>query len=103
MFHQIVHEIWTLAIGNTREGKTQKSLFYVGDIGFYDCKRMCFGLTNVPDTFNAKWKKCKVKFHLKECLIFFLKDILIFSKTFEEHCQLLKKVFKQLAHHEFNF
>lgn len=37
--------------------------------------------------------------HFKECLIF-LDDILIFSKTFEEHCQRLEKVFKQLAHHE---
>ena len=34
--------------------------------------------------------------HLKECLIF-LDDILIFSKTFEEHCQRLERVFKKLA------
>ena len=34
--------------------------------------------------------------HLKEFFIF-LDDILIFSKTFEEHCQRLERVFKKLA------
>lgn len=52
VFHQIVHEILTLAGGNTREGKTQKSLFYLGDIGFYDYCRLSFGLTDVPATFQ---------------------------------------------------
>lgn len=57
VFHQIVHEIWTLAGVNTREGKTQKSLFSVGDIGFYNCNRMCFGLTYVPATFQRYMEK----------------------------------------------
>ena len=36
--------------------------------------------------------------HLKECLIYF-DDIIIFSKTFEEHLERLENVFKQLERH----
>lgn len=34
--------------------------------------------------------------HLKECLIF-LDDVLIFSNTFDEHCERLKNVFLKLS------
>lgn len=80
------------------EKDKHKTAFSVGNIGFYECNRMCFGLTNAPATFQRLMEKCMGEIHLKECLIF-LDDILIFSKTFEEHCQRLEKVFKQLSHH----
>ena len=36
--------------------------------------------------------------HLRECLIY-LDDIIIFSKTFDEHITRLENVFKQLEKH----
>jgi hypothetical protein len=57
---------------------------------------MCCGLTNAPDAFQRLMEKCIGEKHLKDCLIF-LHAILIFSNTFEQHCQRLEKVFKRLA------
>ena len=37
--------------------------------------------------------------HLKECLIY-LDEIIIFTKTFDEHIKRLENVFKQLEQHE---
>lgn len=59
---------------------------------------MGFGLTNAPATFQRLMEKCMGEMHLRECLIF-LDDILIFSKTFEEHIQRLEAVFARLAQH----
>jgi hypothetical protein len=73
-----------------------KTAFSVGNLGFYECKRMCFGLTNAPATFHRLMEKCLGEMHLKDCLIF-LDDILIFSNSFEQHCQRLKRVFQRLA------
>lgn len=86
-----------MAEGDSREGQT-KTAFSEGKTGFYECNRTCLGLTNDPATFQCLMEKCMGHIHLKECLIF-LHGILIFSKTFEEHCQQLENVFKQLAHH----
>ena len=58
---------------------------------------MAFGLTNAPATFQRLMEACMGELHLKECLIF-LDDILIFSKTFEEHLSRLG-VFSRLKKH----
>ena len=75
-----------------------KTAFSVGNLGFFECNRMSFGLTNAPATFQRLMEKCMGEMHLRECLIF-LDDILIFSKTFEEHVQRLESVFSRLAEH----
>ncbi len=75
-----------------------KTAFSVGNLGFFECNRMSFGLTNAPATFQRLMEKCMGEMHLRECLIF-LDDILIFSKTFEEHIQRLESVFSRLAEH----
>ena len=72
-----------------------KTAFLVGNLGFYECNRMGFGLTNAPATFQRLMEKCMGSMHLRECLIF-LDDILIFSKTFDEHISRLTSVFKRL-------
>ena len=61
---------------------------------------MAFGLTNDPATFQRLMERCmgELHVHLKECPIY-LDDIIIFSKTFEEHLERLENVFKQLEHH----
>ena len=58
-----------------------KPAFSVGNLGFYECNRMAFGLTNAPATFQRLIERCIGEMNLKDCLIF-LDDILIFLKIF---------------------
>ena len=61
--------------------------FTVGPLGFYECVRMPFGLTNVPATFQWLMESCLGDLHLQQCIIY-LDDIIIFfedsQKTFEK-------------------
>ena len=72
--------------------------FSVGPLGFYECNRMAFGLTNAPATFQRLMEKCMGELNLRDCLIF-LDDVLIFSDTFEEHIVKLEAVFSRLKQH----
>ena len=69
--------------------------FTVGPLGFYECVRMPFGLTNVPATFQRLMESCLGDLHLKYCIIY-LDDIIIFSKTPGEHLKRLQSVFEKL-------
>ena len=75
-----------------------KTAFSVGTMGFFECNRMAFGLTNAPATFQRLMERCMGDLNLTECLIF-LDDILIFSETFEEHISRIGAVFSQLCQH----
>ena len=70
--------------------------FTVGALGFYECVWMSFGLTNAPATFQQLMETCLGEIHLKWCIIY-LDDIIVFSKTPEEHIERLKGVFEKLA------
>ena len=69
--------------------------FTVGNVSYFECSRMAFGLTNAPVTFQRLIERCMGELNLKECLIF-LDDILFFSETFEEHLERLEAVFSRL-------
>ena len=56
---------------------------------------MPFGLANVPATFQAYINKALRGFIDDFCIVY-LDDILIFSKTKEEHDQHLQQVYEQL-------
>ena len=58
--------------------------FTLGPLGFSECKRIPFGLTNAPATFQHLMQGCLGNLHLQYCIIY-LDDIIIFSKTPEEH------------------
>ncbi len=75
-----------------------KTAFSVGGLGFYECNRMAFGLTNAPATFQRLMETCMGELNLRECLVF-IDDILIFSKTFEEHLSRLDAVLQRLHKH----
>ena len=81
-----------------KEEDKHKTGFTVGPSGFYECNRMAFGLTNAPATFQRLMEACMGEMHLTECLIF-LDDILIFSKTFEDHLKRLESAFERLEKH----
>ena len=80
------------------ESDKAKTAFSVGNLGFYECNRMAFGLTNAPATFQRLMERCMGELNLKECLIF-LDDILVFSQNFEEHLEWLEAVFSRLKEH----
>ena len=56
---------------------------------------MPFGLTNAPATFQCLMESHLGDYHLKYCIIY-LDDIIIFSKSPEEHIVRLWKVFQKL-------
>ena len=70
--------------------------FTVSPLGSYGCKRMPFGLTNAPATFQHLMESCLGELHLYWCIIY-LDDIIVFSKTPEEHLERLRGVFDKLA------
>ena len=70
--------------------------FTVGPLGFYECERMPFGLTNTPATFQCLMESCLGELHLNWCIIY-LDDIIVFSKTLEEHLERLRGVSDKLA------
>ncbi|MCG8044577.1 MAG: RNase H-like domain-containing protein [Candidatus Thiodiazotropha endolucinida] len=81
-----------------KEEDKHKTAFSVGNLGFYECNRMAFGLTNAPATFQRLMERTMGELNLKECLIF-LDDILIFSENFEDHLDRLEAVFSRLRQH----
>ena len=56
---------------------------------------MPFGLTNVPATFQRLMESCLGELHLNWCIIH-LDDIIVFSRTPEEHIHRLKADFEEL-------
>ena len=62
--------------------------FTVSPLGFYECLRMPFRLTNAPATFQRLMESCLGDLHLQQCIIY-LDDIIIFSKTPQEHLDQL--------------
>ena len=62
----------------------QYTTFTLGSMGLYECKSMPFGLCNGPPTFQRLMLNCLGELNLTYCLIY-LDDVIIFSKTEEEH------------------
>ena len=69
--------------------------FTVGPVGFYECKRMPFGLTNTPATFQRLMETCLGDLNLHWCIIY-LDDKVIFSKDLVSHLERPKAVFWKL-------
>ena len=69
--------------------------FTMGPLGFWECERMHFGLTNAPATFQRLMESCLSELHLTWCIIY-LDDIIVFSQTPDEHLFRLKVVFNKL-------
>ena len=78
----------------TEESKAMTT-FTVGPLGFYECIRMPFRLTNAPATFQHLMESCLGDMHLNWCIIY-LDDVIVFSKTPEEHLIRLRGVFQKL-------
>ena len=88
-----------LKSGNWQEELEDESIpltaFTIGPLGFYECVCMPFGLTNAPATFQHLMECCLREMHLNWCIIY-LDDVIIFSKTPEEHIERLQAVLQKL-------
>ena len=97
------HAVWFSTL-NLKSGYWQVELeeeakpltaFTMGPLGFWECECMPFGLTNAPPTFQRLMESCLGELHLNWCIIY-LDDIIVFSRTPEEHLHRLKAVFEKL-------
>ena len=66
------------------ESLKQYTVFTVGNLGFFECNCMPFGLCNALATFQWLMQNCLGELNLIYCLIY-LNDIVVFSHTAEEH------------------
>ena len=60
------------------EASKQYTAFTVGNLGFFKCNHMPFGLCNALSTFQRLMQNCLGKLNLIYCLIY-LDDIIMFS------------------------
>ncbi|XP_021616670.1 uncharacterized protein LOC110617986 [Manihot esculenta] len=67
--------------------------------GSYELRVMPFGLTNAPATFCTLMNKVFQSF-LDRFVVVYLDDIVVYSRTLEEHARHLKQVFKVLRDNE---
>ena len=84
-----------LKIQNSDKPKTAFTTRY----GLYEYTVMSFGLTNAPAYFMYLMNKVFMEF-LDKFVVVFIDDILIFSKTEEEHAKHIRLVLQKLREHK---
>ena len=67
--------------------------------GLYEYTVMLFGLTNAPTYFMYLMNKVFMEF-LDKFVVVFIDDILVFSKTEDEHTEHLRLVLQKLREHK---
>ena len=72
--------------------------FKLGSMGLFQCDRMPFGLCNTPMTFQRLMQNCLGELNLTYCLIY-LDNVIVYSKTQEEHLQRMHVIFDCLREH----
>ena len=65
---------------------------FVTHAGLYEFTTMPFGLCNVPGTFQ-RLLECVLRGLTWQIALIYLDDVLVYSRTFEEHLQHLRLVF----------
>ena len=76
----------------------QYTAFTLGSMGLYECESMPFRLCNAQPTFQRLMLNCLGELNLTYCLIY-LDDVIIFSKTEEEHLEQMRVVFDRFREH----
>ena len=76
----------------------QHKTAFITDHGMFEWRRMSFGFTNAPGTFQRAMDRI---FHdMQDFVIIYLDDIIVCSKTEEEHFEHLSRIFKRLREHQ---
>ena len=76
----------------------QYTAFTVGSMGVYEFLRMLYGLCNALATFQRLMQNCLGELNLTYALIY-LDDVIVFSRTEEEHLHHLRVVFAHFLEH----
>ena len=86
-----------LGYGQVKIDEESKPLtvFTLGPLSFYECKRMPFRLTNTSTTFQRLMETCLGDLNLHWCIIY-LDDMVIPSKDLASHLERLEAVFQKL-------
>ena len=85
---------WQVEVAEHDKHKTAFST----PMGLFEANRMPFGLQNAPSTFQRLMTCCFGDLNFTHLLIY-LDDLIIFSKTFDEHLERLQLVFDRLQEH----
>jgi hypothetical protein len=83
---------WQIAMDRESQARTA----FVIRNGLYEFKVMPFGLTNAPATFQRTMDKVLGELNLK-CALVYIDDIIVFSRSFEEHLKHLRMVFTKIS------
>lgn len=75
----------------------EKTAFTVNN-GHYEYVRMPFGLKNAPSTFQRVMDNV-LKEYLNEFCLVYMDDVIVFSKSLQEHINHLRLVFQKLRHY----
>ena len=86
---------WQIAMD---EVSKQYIAFTLGNLGFFKCEHMPFGLCNNVAIFQRLIQNCLGELNLTYCSIY-LDDVIVFSKMKEEHLQGLCTVFNHFREH----
>jgi hypothetical protein len=81
-----------------KEGDEWKAAFWTNH-GLYKPLVMFFGLTNSPDTFQTMMDGIFKELITEGIVVVYLNDVLIFTKTLEEHWEVVHKVIALLQLH----
>ncbi|MCG8625304.1 MAG: reverse transcriptase, partial [Proteobacteria bacterium] len=76
----------------------QYTAFTVGSMGIYEFLRMPYGLCNAPATFQRLMQNCLGELNLTFALVY-LDDVIVYSRTPEEHLKRLHAVFDHFTQH----
>ena len=82
-----------------KEGDEWKAAFATNR-GLFEPMVMFFGLCNSPATFQALMNSIFADLIAKGKVVVYLDDILIFTKTIEEHREIVREVLKRLQDHD---
>ena len=77
------------------EEHKERTAFTVGPLGFYVYNCLPFCLCNSPATYQRLMEQCLGNLHLSICMVY-IDDVVVFSKTLDEHLDRLGKVFQKI-------